>query len=397
MGGDYMSQKEKKPNRKRIDKNLYYDSIRKLYYVKLYYRTSEQGKQVVKWQTYKTKSEAIKALKLFEINKADNNVIEPHSITIEQFLEHWMNSIVKMKCEETTIYGYENIINNHIIPYLGECKISDITVSKILDYMAYLSSEKGLSNNTIRKHYDILKTALKQAVKEDKIATNVMDKVDPPKTEKKEMSYYTAEELVLLLDIIKDKPSLNIAVNIAAFTGLRREEIMGLTWDNINFEKSEMIIKTAITKAGSHEIIKKPKNDESYRKIHIPEELLRQLNELRSVQARNASLFGVPVEEYKYVFCKPDGNRYHVNYVSTMLKMVIEQYHLKPLRFHDIRHTFASIAHDQGVDIYDISKTLGHSNINTTSKIYTHLFDKSHREVIESVQDSIMNAKKKNK
>lgn len=376
--------------RKKIAKNLYYDSDRKLYYVKFYYGIIN-GKPQQEWKTYKTKNDATKALKLFEINRDDGRSLDPSKQTLAEFLDYWLK-YKSTRCEYTTIYGYKNIINKYLIPHLGKMALKKIQPTHIITYMSDISAE-GLSNNTIKKHYDLLKSVFKQAVIEDKIPFNIMEKVEPPKTQKKEMSFYTIEELALLLDIISAKPALDIAVHIAVYTGLRREEILGLKWDCVDFDNSIFTIKKAITKAGSTVIEKMPKTKGSYRKIRIPDYLLQKLKEYKQIQIRNARLFGN--NEYEYIFCKPDGGFYHVNYISTMFKNVIEQYNLKPIRFHDLRHTFASIAQECGISIFEISKALGHSTVATTSNIYTHLFDDTHAKVIDGVAQGIDMARNK--
>lgn len=384
---------KKKTSRKKIDNNVYYDESRKTYYVRFYYGVID-GKRKQEWKTYKTKNEALRVAKLFELDKVQGTMISPEKITLADYLTYWVEDYKPMSCEYTTLYGYKNIINKHIIPHIGKIQLKNIKVCDITTYFTELS-KKGLSNNTIKKHYDLLKSALSQAVREDKIFFNIMDKIEPPKTTKKEMSFYSPDELALLLDIIKTKPALDIAVHIAVFTGLRREEVIGLKWDCVDFEKAIFIIKEVRTKAGDTVVVKQPKNDDSYRKIKIPDVLLDKLRELRLSQQRNAMLFDLPIDNYDHIFCKPNGQLYHVNYVSTMLKNVIEQYNLKPIRFHDLRHTFASIAHDQGISIFEISKALGHSTISTTSNIYTHLFDDTNAKTTDSVARSIECAQEK--
>ena len=383
-----MSTKSNK--RKKIATNLYYDTERELYYVRFYHGVIN-GKPKQEWKTYKTKNEAMKALKVFEINKADGRQLDTSKQTVEDFLNYWIK-YKSTRCEYTTIYGYKNIANNYIIPHLGKIQLKQLQPHHIIEYMDTVSKE-GLSNNTIKKHHDLLKSMMKQAVLEDKVAYNILDKVEPPKTEKKEMSFYTVDELVTLLDIISTKPALDISVHIAAYTGLRREEILGLKWDCVDFDNAVFLIKKAITKAGAVVIEKKPKTKDSYRKISIPDYLLEKLKTYKQIQIRNAKLFDSP--EYEYIFCKPNGQRYHVNYISTMFKNIIEQYNLKPIRFHDLRHTFASIAQELGISIFEISKALGHSTIATTSNIYTHLFDETHAKVTDSVAKGIEEARER--
>ena len=157
--------------RKKIAKNLYYDSDRKLYYVKFYYGIIN-GKPQQEWKTYKTKNDATKALKLFEINRDDGRSLDPSKQTLAEFLDYWLK-YKSTRCEYTTIYGYKNIINKYLIPHLGKMALKKIQPTHIITYMSDISAE-GLSNNTIKKHYDLLKSVFKQAVIEDKIPFNIM-------------------------------------------------------------------------------------------------------------------------------------------------------------------------------------------------------------------------------
>lgn len=153
----------KKVNRKKIANNVYFDESRKTYYVRFYYGMVD-GKRKQEWKTFKTKNDAIRALKLFELDKVQGVSPAPEKLTLADYLTYWVEDYKPMGCEYTTLYGYKVIINNHIIPHIGKIMLKNLRVDDINRYFSILSNE-GLSNNTIKKHYNLLKSALNQAVR----------------------------------------------------------------------------------------------------------------------------------------------------------------------------------------------------------------------------------------
>jgi len=373
--------------RKTIEKNISYDDMKKLYYVNMDYGKDDNGKRIKKIKTCKSKREANKILKEFEANKTKQTLVIPTETTLKEWLLYWLNDIKSIKCEETTIYAYKNIINKHIIPKIGKYQLQILNPSIINKYFIEKQKEE-LSKNTIRKHYDLLKDSLKYAVNEDKIFKNPMDKIEPIKTEKNEMNFYNIEQLKTLFTIVKND-RMEIVIKLAGLLGLRREEIAGLKWDKINFENKTIIISEARTQAGKNTIYKKTKNKSSRRILHLPDELIDLLKSIKEKQENNKKLLKHEYFNSDFIVAWENGKPYRPNYLSDLFKKIIDDNSLPPLRLHDLRHTFASIANELGINLYDISKTLGHSQIGTTSSIYTHMFDKTHKKVIEKISDNI--------
>jgi len=368
-----------------VEKNIAFDDVRKIYYVNFDYGKGEDGKRIKKQKTFKTVKEAKKALTAFTNDKNNQNIVRPTGILLKAYLEYWLNDIKGIRCEETTLSAYRNIVNNHIIPEIGELALQKITPSVINKYMRAMT-EKGLSDNTIRKHYVLLKDCLKYAVHEEKLLKNPLDKVEQLKATRTERDYYTPEQLEKLFELVKgDK--IEIVVRLASLVGLRREEISALKWKNVDFEKKEIRVVEARTQAGGMVVEKATKNASSRRSLHISDSLLELLKKIKQEQAENKKFLGNTYIDNDFVICKVDGTPHKPNYWSDLLLKIVKDNQLDHITLHGLRHTFTSIANDEGVTMFSISKALGHSNLSTTSKIYTHLFDVTHKDAITKVAE----------
>lgn len=289
-----------------------------------------------------------------------------------------------------TLYGYRNIINNHInTSAIGQQKLQHITPEKLNKYFK-IKADEGLSKNTIRKHYDLLKDALKYAVNEDKLIKNPLDKVEPIKKQKKEMSFYNVEQMKKLFSVVEND-RMEIVIKLAGMLGLRREEIAGLKWENVDMDGKLLTVCEVRTQAGKKTIVKNTKNYSSYRTLHIPDNLVELLTKIKTNQDEQKAMLGDGYIDGGYVMAWENGEPYRPNYLSDLFKAIIDNNKLPSLRLHDLRHSFASIANDLGINMYDISKALGHSQVGTTSEIYTHMFDKSHKKAISKIADVMAN------
>jgi len=378
--------------RKKIERNISFDDEKNLYYVTLNYGKDESGKRVKPTKTFAKIQDARKALIEFEANKAKKNIVFPSSTKFKDYAIYWLDDIKSLKCEMTTMYGYRNIVNNHLIPYFGDCKLQDLKQKPINKYFKK-KDEDGLSKNTIRKHYDLLKDILKNAVDEEIILKNPLDKIEPLKIDKKEMNFYTIEQLNKLFEVIKDD-RMEIVVKLAGLLGLRREEIAGLKWKNIDLENNLITIAEARVQAGKKIKDKGTKNTSSYRTLHMPDDIKDILLKIQRKQKDQKNILKNSYNNKGYVMAWENGEPYRPNYLSDLFKKTVTDNNLPPIRLHDLRHTFASVANELGVGLYDISKALGHSQIGTTSEIYTHMFDKTHKKTISKVADAFKETEK---
>ena len=374
-------------SRTKIVKNISFDDVRKVYYVTFNYGMNDKGKNIKTTKTFSALSKAKTALKMFEANKTRQEIVSPNNDTLENYLEYWIRDVKGISCEETTLYGYQLMMNKHIIPKLGKYKIQDISTMILNKYFSQQVKD-GLSNNTVRKHYTLLKDALKQAKIDGKIYQNPLESIVPIKITQHEQNCYTIELLQNLFDAVRGQ-KIEIAIRLAGSLGLRREEIAGLKWEYINFENHTLSISEARTSAGKRIVTKDTKNDPSHRILFMPDDIEALLKGIQIYQIYCMKGLGKTEDDYVYVMCKNDGTTYRPNYISNCFKETLEKYNLPHIRFHDLRHTFASIANDLGVSLFDISKALGHGEIATTSKVYTHMFDKTNKKAIDIVSKQL--------
>lgn len=350
--------------------------------------TDSNGKRLRKYLTASTESEAKKLLNEFEYNQQRNLLVQSTDMTFSEFLNHWMDNYVKYNCEETTAYGYCNIINNHIIPCLGNIELQKLQPFHIQQYYRKLMEEKGFSPNTVHKHHANIRKALDYALKQQFVYRNVADAVSLPRKIRFEGQAYSKEQLNVLLEKVKDT-KLELPIYLAGYLGLRREEIVGLKWKYLDFERRILYVHEVRTSAGNKVIIKSPKTDKSKRSLFIPDGLLDLLLKCKMRQDEFMQLLGDEYENTGYVCAHENGRPYRVNSVTEWFADFLTKHGLPKIRLHDLRHTFASILYDEGIDLKAISEALGHSDIGTTSRIYTHIMDKTHKNAVSALSDAL--------
>ena len=321
-------------------------------------------------------------------------------------LQRKQNNRRKNQVEATTYSSYQNSIQKQIIPYFEKrypkLLLQDLTARHIQEYYSYELEERKCSTNTvIHRHANIRKAlqyafktdlintvihrhanirkALQYAFKTDLIDCNPADKIQRPKKNRHEVVPYNAQELAQLFEAVKGN-LLELGVLLAAFYGLRREEVLGLKWDAIDFKKKTITIRHTVTEAnidGKHTIIEKDrtKTKSSHRTLPLVESFEKFLRELKKKQAENQRLCGsCYCQDYlDYIYLNELGERVKPNWLTTAFPAFLEKHGLRRIRFHDLRHSCASLLYANGVALKDIQEWLGHSDIGTTSNIYTHL------------------------
>lgn len=374
--------------RRKISKNIYFDTIKKLYYVKFYYGKNGQGKYITKYKTVKTKKEAEKQLTEFLHGKNANTIILPSEHTVKTWLEYWIKEIVEPNLEKTTAYGYKQIIENHINPALGNVSMQKLSADQVQRY--YADELNKLSANTVLKHHALLKTAFDLAIKQDIISKSPIDRVQKPKRTFTEKTPYNAEQLGELISQALCT-RLEVVVVLAAYLGLRREEILGLTWDDVNLDNCTINIRRARTSAGNEIISKAPKTHSSNRLMYLPDRAWETLYNAEQKNSKKRMEHGDKYNAENLVVISEQGTPYRPNYISELFSKFVNDNGFTKLTLHGLRHTFASLANEQGHTLFDIGKLLGHSRPDTTGKIYTHMFEKANEELVNSVSDKIEN------
>lgn len=368
--------------RKTVERNISYDDVRGLYYVSMDLGRDEEGRRLKQYRTYPNLAAARTGLRDFLARREQELQSPRHQMTLSQWLEYWMDTIVRPNRAETTVYAYQKIIDNHLDPALGDKPLLKLSPRDIQQYYLQIQQDAGLSSNTLRRHHDLLSSSFRTAVRQDMLAFSPMDRVEPPRSKLYEADFYNPQELKRLYALLEGH-WLALPVKLAGSLGLRREELCGLKWENVNFQRRVIYIREARTAFGATVVQKETKNRASVRTLYMPEEISGLLAaELERQQLEVPQAGGHVVLDHK-------GLPYSPNALSLAFTRFVRKNDLPRVTLHGLRHSFATIASFQGVSLFDIGKALGHSTPATTGRIYTHLIDRTHEETLMRVSDAL--------
>ena len=356
------------------------------YYIVLSYRDAD-GKRKTKWEATglsvkrnKKKAEALllERRRNFMVPTAPAEIRLDDDILFSDFMLKWLE-VTKSSIQITTYASYQGMVERIIAPYFRKrgIKLVDLKATDLQDFYTK-QLERVKANSVIHYHANIHK-ALKYAVKIDLIPTNPADKVERPKKNEFKGSYYSAEEIHALTEIAEGT-KLEIPVLLASFYGLRRSEVLGLKWDAIDFEENTLEIKHIVTQAsidGKKVLVQadRAKTKSSLRTLPLVPPIRDRLLMLKGQQDTYRRLCGKSYNrDYLGYLCVDEiGNIIRPNYVSEQFPKLLEKNGLRPIRFHDLRHSCASLLLANGVPMKQIQEWLGHSDFSTTANIYAHL------------------------
>ena len=295
-----------------------------------------------------------------------------------QYMLNWL-SIIKNSVEVDSYAGYEKNVKNRIAPYFDKlgATLSGLTALDIEHFYEYCFNDLNLKGTTVQHFHANIHKAMKYAVKHDLISTNPMDKVERPKAHKFIGSFYTVEELERLLQVAKGDP-VEFPILMAAFYGLRRSEIVGLQWKSIDFSGNRITIEHTVVQChsqGKTQIVAKDraKNAASCRTLPLVPQYRDLLLTMKNRQENCRKLCGREYMESDYIYVNDLGVPYQPNFITQHFRLLLQKNGLRVIRFHDLRHTCASLLLKNKVGMKDIQEWLGHSDYATTANIYAHL------------------------
>ncbi len=307
----------------------------------------------------------------------------------------WLKQI-KPKVEQTTYEGYETLSRAHILPYFDALQIplQEVTTAVLQAYFDEKAAHgnhktKGpLSARSLRLHKNIIHETLCYAERENLVAKNACRFVELPSVERFESNYYNTDQMQQLFDALKDDP-LYLVVKMAAFYGLRRSEVLGLKWSSISFSENRFTIQHTVVKVNSTVSKDKTKNKSSYRSYPLTDEIKNLLLMERERQRQNRRFFGKGYHDSQYVFVWEDGRQLLPDYVQKKFKKLLIKHGLPVIRFHDLRHSCASILFSNNYNLKDVQEWLGHSDIKMTANVYGHLDFSRKKEIADGMLAAI--------
>jgi len=334
----------------------------------------------------KSRPEVIAAKKDWETEFERTGVVPSGKLLTKDWLNTWLTTYKKPSVRENTYQGEKRIVEKHLIPKIGDYTLRNLRtehIQKMLNEKLEKGSLKGnrkLSPRMVEHIYVVLHDALGQAVKNQIIGRNPCVAVNKPKKTKTEFIPWTTDQTNSFLKSVK-KGRLFPLYMVAWGAGLRRSEILGLKWSDLDLKKGTLTVNRALVKVIGTPPYKfeEPKTKKSRRMIPLPIPVTKELTAWRKQQAAEELAFDGKYNLLGLVFCDEAGQPYNPDFISRSFKWDREAAKLPAIRFHDLRHGHATQLLEMGEDIKVISDRLGHSNISITADTYAHVAEKMQR------------------
>ena len=323
-----------------------------------------------------TKREAQKYLTAALREKDLGIFVEPASMSLNEYLDKWLETAAKPRISESTFHNYESLLKRHICPSLGQRKLSDVKPLDVQRVYSKMQTDE-LSARTVRYAHTVLKSAFKQAVRWDLLSRNPCDSVELPKMKRNEMKAFSPEQAKSFLEAAKDDKH-GIIFSFALATGMRPEEYLGLQWKDINLQNGTATIQRVLIwhKKGGGWYFAEPKTGKSRRTMPLPGSLVRQLIEHRRQQLEQRLKLGAKYENNELVFALEKGTPvYDRNLYKRNFQSVIKKAGLDGVGFvlYSLRHSCATLLLSAGENPKVVSERLGHASIVLTLDTYSHV------------------------
>lgn len=323
--------------------------------------------------------------------------IEPINTLLSRYIATWIE-YDRPHITVTTYNQYVNMLNNHIAPYFDARGITlgNVTPGHLEDYYRAKVAE-GLNPNTVIKHHAIIRSTLQWAMKHQYIRYNPADLATrPSKVHYQANTPYSIEEVAQLLNLTKDEP-IAVPIFLASFYGLRRSEILGLRWSNIDFQTGWLHISTTVVKEKIGDAIVSTvrdnitKTESSRRSLPLCPYTYQFFRNLHNQQFAQQQLCGGSYypDHHDFVCVNDMGIRLQPDFISQKFPKVLEKYGLRPIRFHDLRHSCATILLYLGYSMKDIQTWLGHSNYSFTANTYVHSSSESQVQMAQAFSEKL--------
>ncbi|GEP63120.1 site-specific integrase [Clostridium beijerinckii] len=351
----------------------------------------------------KTKKEALEALNE-AMYKYANGFVEPKKLTYDAYVTDWLEDYIKENRKINTYERYKSIYEHKIKPYIWQYLLKDlkpILIEKLLS----AEKKKGLSNTTLEGIYGVINNSLNRAVRLQIINDNICKFIEKPKRNKFISNTLSIDEFNLLLSSLDPNEYADYAFKLCLIVtmelGLRRGEVAGLEWSNIDFASNIVNITNNLIYTNTSVEIGTPKTIESERSISISNELLDLLKSHKKIQNLNKLEYGENYiknkfnnREYDFIFTWKSGQYIHPNYYTLKFRRLVEKSGLnKKVRFHDLRHSNATLLLQEGIDFKIIQTRLGHSDISTTLNIYSHVTNEMQKSATEKLSNLLFPSK----
>jgi integrase len=368
------------------------------WYVVIELARDSTGKRRQKWYgSYRTRkdAEAARIEILHQINAG--TWIEPTSKTFEEWVHETWLPLAAQRLKPSAEAHYRDYLRLHILPTLGPLQFRQITPTILNQLYTRLLTEGNrktggpLSAKTVTNVHAIIHKALEDAVDLGLVNVNMADRAKPPrpKAQKpKEIKSWTLEELRRFLDLIEGH-RLEAAYYLKAFTGMRRAEILGLRWQDLDLDASRLAVRQTVTAVGYKIVNGSPKTHQA-RTIDLDPVTVEKLRDHRERQARDREEWGDDYHDEDLAFAREDGSPVHPHSFSQTFERIVARSGLRPIPLHGLRHTHATVGLSLGVPAKVISERLGHEDVAFTLKQYAHVLPGMQADAARRIASAVM-------
>lgn len=348
----------------------------------------------------KTRTEVQEKMKAMLHEQQQGKLVANSSQTVEQFIVDWLENTHRRKVRPRTYERYREAVHLHIVPALGHIQLQKLTAQHVRAFYTKKEDE-GLAASTITCYHSVLHLALDMAVKWGIIPQNVCDLVSPPRRARFEIQPLTAEQAGKLLAVVRGHKWEALYI-LALVTGLRRGEIVGLKWQDLDFKTGILQVRRILSRVPTkmpgrtHVYVEaEPKTKQSRRSVAIAPIAMAALHDHKVRQLEAKLRADAAWQDHDYVFCTSFGTYLNPNEVVAALKKLLKQAELPNIRFHDLRHSAATLLLKLDIHPKIVQELLGHTQISMTMDIYSHVLPGMHREAIQKLNESFQNPPQK--
>lgn len=350
------------------------------------------GKRIIKTVYGQTQREVQKKITEIVRDLDHGEYIEPVKMTVGEWMDEFLEVYCREQLKPYTVRKYEADIRNHIKPAIGAIRLQSLAAI----HLQRASNEmlrSGKSPKTVRNVFGLLHRALQVAVRQGMIPFNPADRIDPVKVVKKDIHPLTETEIPRFLKAIVDDPFCN-AYSLQLFAGLRSGELLGLTWNNVDLEKKEILISQQLQRRGTEQVVVPFTKSNKPRRIRLPEIAVACLKDEQLRQMKNRLRAGVFWQPSDLVFTSDVGEPVIQMTYYKHFKRIAASIGRPDLRPHDLRHTAATVAIAAGADIKSVQDLLGHASASFTLNVYAHSSEQMMQDTADRMQNFYENIKK---
>lgn len=340
-----------------------------------------------------TKAATSTALASIQISVSKGTYVESSRQTVAGFLtDEWLPAIAST-IRPTTHRSYQLHVERHINPHIGTHRLQQLNGSHLNSFYAALLGDGrlngpgGLAPATVRRIHATVHRAFRDAVRWGRVTRSPADQADPPKTnatKAKEMKTWTATELNEFLTGVEGH-RLHAAILLASSTGVRRGELLGLQWSDLDLDAATLSIRRALVAVGYEVRMSEPKTRRARRVIALDTHTVGVLRQHRAIQAKERLAWGPAWTDTGHVFTREDGALIHPDSFTKLFDRLVRGSGLARIRLHDLRHSHATLALQAGVHPKVVSERLGHASVGITLDTYSHAIPAMHEEAAERI------------